>query len=78
MFNFTSNCPTVFQTSRTIWLSHQQGMRVPVTELHILATVWFFGLMILIGVLWYLTVVLNFISFNPLIGILLKPVSLEI
>lgn len=59
MFNFVTNCQTVFQNDCIILHFHQQWMRVPVTlypQQHSVLSV-FWILTILIGV-WYLILVL--------------------
>ena len=55
VFNLLRNCQTVFQSSCTILYSHQQCIRV---QLHHTLLSVFLITVILVGVKWYLTVVL--------------------
>ena len=65
MFNLLRNCQTVFHSSYTILRSHQQCTSVPVSPYpcqHLLLSFFFFIIALLVGVKWYLTVVLICIS----------------
>ena len=61
MFNSLRNCQTVFHNGYTTSHPHQQGMRV-LFPLHPHQHLLFFGFLILIGVKWYLIMVLCSIS----------------
>lgn len=61
MFSFVRNHQTVFQSGRTSLHSHQQWLRVPVLYLHLGVSL-FCTFVILIGVRWYLIIVLMCIS----------------
>ena len=59
-FNFLRKCPTVFQSGCTILHSHQQCMRLPISlcPCQYFSLSVFLMIAILVGVKWYLTVVL--------------------
>lgn len=74
LFNLVGNCQAVLQSGHTVLHSNQQHLRAPVSPhswRHLLSSVLLI-LVILLGMKWYLIIVLSFIFLmtNVLIGYL--------